>query len=337
VLALVQAGVTNVVASMGTALTEQQLRRMARHTHNIYLCFDADAAGIGAMSRALGIAKRLDVTMHVVRVPEGLDPADYILSGKTGADFHELAARAQTLLQFQIRSVLSSHDLAKPEQRARAVTLLTQVLAEAPSPIERDEEVRYVADRLELSQESLRYLLKGGAKAADAFAPATDRNAARSPASPTGAGTRVLTGAHELEIRFLAACLAQPHGGRQVLAGIDESYFTSQATRDAFKVVVERLKPDDAGQKQRTTEVSQWSDDDVGAEIVARAAHDRFGDKALEELSLRLQEARLGRLIAKLKVAVNSDETGQQESRLVELETMRRQLREAVRNNPVEE
>ena len=53
VLALAQAGVANVVASMGTALTEQQLARIARVTRNLYLCFDADAAGIGAMQRAL--------------------------------------------------------------------------------------------------------------------------------------------------------------------------------------------------------------------------------------------------------------------------------------------
>ena len=59
VLALVQAGIPNVVASMGTSLTEQQLRRLARVTSNLYLCFDSDAAGIGAMSRALALGRRL--------------------------------------------------------------------------------------------------------------------------------------------------------------------------------------------------------------------------------------------------------------------------------------
>ncbi len=337
VLALVQAGVGNVVASMGTALTEQQVRRLARHTHNIYLCFDADAAGIGAMSRALTMARKLDVTMHVVRVPAGLDPADYVLSGKSADDFRRLAADAQTLLQFQIRSVLSSHDLAKPDQRARAFTLLSQVLSEAPSRIERDEEVRFVAERLGLSQESLRYLLRGGPVAAGATAPAG--GAPRPAASPAGAGARVLTGAHELEIRFLAACLAQPQGGRQVLAGIDEGHFTSQATREAYRVVVARLNTVDAGEKNQTAEVPRWGDDDVGAEIVMRAAQERSGAHALEEYSLRLQEARLNRLVAKLKVAVRTDETGQHEARLAELEGLLRQLRDTRRysNYPAEE
>ena len=57
VIALVQAGVTNVVASMGTAFTEEQLKRLTRHTRNLFLCFDADAAGLGAMNRALELAQ----------------------------------------------------------------------------------------------------------------------------------------------------------------------------------------------------------------------------------------------------------------------------------------
>ena len=87
VIALVQAGVTNVVASMGTAFTEEQLKRLTRHTRNLFLCFDADAAGLGAMNRALELARRLGATMHVVRIPDGLDPADYVLAGNDGEAF----------------------------------------------------------------------------------------------------------------------------------------------------------------------------------------------------------------------------------------------------------
>ena len=96
-MALAQAGVANVVASMGTALTEQQLERMARLTRTIYLCYDADAAGIGAMQRALTMGRKMNLSLHVVRIPDGLDPADYVLSG-AGDGFRRLAAEAQTLL-----------------------------------------------------------------------------------------------------------------------------------------------------------------------------------------------------------------------------------------------
>ena len=161
VMALAQGGVANVVASMGTALTEQQLERMARLTRTIYLCYDADAAGIGAMQRALTLGRRMDLALHVVRIPDGLDPADYVLSGAGGEGFRRLADDAQTLLQFHVRLALDSHDLDKPDGRARAFAQIREVLTEAATPMERDDELRYVADRLQLSPESVRYLLSG--------------------------------------------------------------------------------------------------------------------------------------------------------------------------------
>jgi len=166
VLALAQAGVHNVVASMGTALTEQQLTRLARVTRNLYLCFDADAAGLGAMSRALTLGRKMGLSLHVVRVPDGLDPADFVLSGAGGDGFRALAADAQTLLQFHVRVALATHDLDKPDGRARAFAQLKGVLDVGAAPNERDEELRYIADRLGLSGDAVRYLLVKGGRAA---------------------------------------------------------------------------------------------------------------------------------------------------------------------------
>jgi DNA primase len=335
VLALAQAGVTNVVASMGTALTEQQLKRLVRVTRNLYLCFDADDAGLGAMSRALSLANRLGLTMHVVRVPDGLDPADYILAGKDGDAFRQLAAQADTLLQFQVRSVLSVHDLAKPDERTKAFTLLAGVLGEAASPIERDEEVRFVADRLSLSEENVRYLLT----TAGAAGRARTAGEKRAPA-PQGAQARVLTGAHELEVRFLAACLSLPAKGRDYLIEIDEEYFTGEPTRAAYDLAKKRLGIAPAGEVQQMAESApDWAEgeNDVFAEVVMRASLEPGSPHVAEEMFLRLQEARVVRLVTKLKVAARNDETGHEESKLVELEALRRSLREAIRLIPVEE
>ncbi len=126
VMALAQAGVANVVASMGTALTEQQLGRLARLTRNVYLCYDADAAGIGAMQRALTLGRRMNLSLHVVRIPDGLDPADYVLAGAGGDGFRALADDAQTLLQFHVRLALATHDLDRPDGRARALAQTTR-------------------------------------------------------------------------------------------------------------------------------------------------------------------------------------------------------------------
>jgi len=323
---------------MGTALTEEQLKRLARLTRNLYLCFDADAAGIGAMSRALGMARRLGLTMHVVRVPDGLDPADYVLS-EAGADgFRQLAAQAQTLLQFHVRLALEGNDLERPEGRARAFAQLKGVLAEAATPLERDEELRTIAGRLRLSEESVRYLLStaGAGAAGEKAAAPSGRGSAGAAAPQRGA----LGGAHEVEVRFLAGCLALADKGRECLDGIDEGYFSSAETRAACGWVRRRLAAESAGKSQPSGEESPGAEDgadEVVAELVLRAGRERFTATVVDELFLRLQEAQVGRLIARLKVAAGTDETGEREAKLAELEAVRRSLREAIRSIPVTE
>ena len=343
VLALVQAGVANVVASMGTALTEEQLKRMVRHTRNLYLCFDADAAGLGAMNRALELGHRLGITMRVVRVPDGLDPADYVAAGHDADDFLALAKRAETLLQFQVRTVLSSHDLSTVDGRMRAFAVLRGILAQAASPLERDEEVRSVADRLQLSEENVRFLLSDDAASAGSRRAALHDGAAGSGAVPRPrarrtAEERVLMGTHELEVRFLAACLALPDQGREYLLAIDEEFFASEASRRAYGAVRARLGANDAGKTDGghgKVRGSDADDDSTTAEVVVRAAAEAFTPLVLKELFLRVQDANVGRLIARLKTAVSSDDS--EETRLTELEGVRRQIRDQLRALPVEE
>ena len=334
VLALVQAGVPNVVASMGTALTEEQLSALKRHTTNVHLCFDADAAGLGAMQRALGMARRLGLTMHVVRVPDGLDPADYMRAGNDGDAFRRLAGEAQTLLQFQVRSVLSAHDLAKPDERTRALALVKGVLAEAASPIERDEEVRYVADSLRLSPESVRHLLSG---------LATGGRAGRGTGAGSAAPSRLLFAERYLEARFLAGCIALPERGRRFLAALDEAYFVDADTRLAYEAVRQRLEPQHAGQKPDEAGARfpvEKSGEGILPEVVVRASTEQFDEKVVEELFLRLQEARMSRLIAKtrarLKYAPPGDETEKWHADLLELEKLKSRLIATIRSLPLE-
>ena len=344
VIALVQAGVTNVVASMGTAFTEEQLKRLTRHTRNLFLCFDADAAGLGAMNRALELARRLGATMRVVRIPDGLDPADYVLAGNDGEAFRALAAQAQTLLQFQTHTVLASHDLQTVDGRMRAFAVLRGILAQAAGPLERDEEVRYVADRLQLSEDNVRFLLSdeaasAGARRAALMGGAAGGGARQRPETRRSAEERVLMGTHELEVSFLAACLALPDPGREYLLAIDEGFFSSEPSRGAYRAVVKRLSPQGAGKKdQGHGQVSNEdaADDGTVAAVVVRAAGESFTPIVLKELFLRVQEVHVGRLMAKLKAAVTRDDS-EEEARLIELESMRRQIREELRGLPVEE
>ena len=344
VLALAQAGIACAVASMGTSLTEEQLRRLSRVSKNLYLCFDADAAGIGAMSRALALGRRLGLSLRVVRVPEGLDPADYVLSGAGAEGFLRLVSSAQTLLQFHVRLALDSHDLDRPDGRARAFARLKEVLSEAATPIERDEELRYVADRLGLSDEAASYLLvkdgrgavdeAGGVRqgAPEGAAPGLRRTAASDVARAA------IGGSHELEVRLLAACLALPEEGRTALAGVDESFFAGAETRAALRRVRERLEVGGAGNTEHTAERDDAGDENEAfAEVVVRAGRERFSSAVVRELFLRLQEAKVSRLIARLKATGAAAGGDDRAGELAQLYSVRHSLREAIRAMPVDD
>ena len=340
VMALAQAGVANVVASMGTALTEQQLERMARLTRTIYLCYDADAAGIGAMQRALTMGRRMNLSLHVVRIPDGLDPADYVLSGAGGEGFRRLAAEAQTLLQFHVRLALTTHDLRTPDGRERAMAQIREVLGEA-TPNERDEELTYISDALGLSDEAALYLLRTSTGSRSGPSPSAESRgtdpAASGPARDVARAA--VGGAHELEVRFLAGCLAQPEAGREALAGVDESFFATAETRAALARVKARLAADGAGNALRPAGSDAPPDpgEEVVAEVIVRAGRERFTQTVVKELFLRLQEAQVGRIIARLKATMKTGDSGSQGEELARFEAVRRHLREALRALPVDE
>jgi DNA primase len=104
VIALHQAGLRPVVASMGTALTEQQLRELARLTKRLWLAFDGDAAGETATLRGMDLAVNQGFAVNVVALPPGLDPAD------DPAAFGGQLAAAQPYVLYRVRIELARAD-----------------------------------------------------------------------------------------------------------------------------------------------------------------------------------------------------------------------------------
>ncbi len=137
VIALHEAGVKNVVATLGTALTRQHIRILSRHAKNriVYL-FDGDAAGQRAADRALGFidfsmtpeAGARQIELCAVTLPDNLDPAEFIAAhGKD--ELRSCIAGAVPLLQYGISRRLASHNLSTAEGRAAALSDALSVLA----------------------------------------------------------------------------------------------------------------------------------------------------------------------------------------------------------------
>jgi hypothetical protein len=141
-----------------------------------------------------------------------------------------------------------------------------------------------------------------------------------------------------MEVRFLASCLAWPQTGHAVLAGVDEGLFASAGTREAFRRVKARLEAQSAGNVVQEGEKADIAGggDEAFAEVVLRSGNERFSTAVTQELFLRLQEAQVSRLIARLKQE-GPDVRGLQNEELVRLYAVRRRLRDAIRATPIDD
>ncbi len=181
VLALAQAGLEPVVASMGTALTERQLKELSRLTRRVYLAFDGDAAGETATLRGMELAVAQGLDVRIVPLPAGRDPAD--LAG----DFEPLLGRSENYLVHRVRL-----EIERAADRQEGFMRVREVLERFEDSPERQDALRLVADRLELPRE-----LQSG------LAPRISGAAARVSANVVETGDR-------LERNVLAGCVRHP-------------------------------------------------------------------------------------------------------------------------------
>jgi DNA primase len=228
VLALHQAGLRNAVGIMGTALTEEQVGELERIAHVLELCLDADRAGQDAMLRASRLTKARKLELRVVGLPEGTDPADLV--ERDGAEaLRKLVEDSKPFVAFHVDRILERADTRSAEGRDRALQEVRPVLDEVSGSILRDELVRRIAGRLELTEARLSSLL-----AAAGAAPGSS-----GAASAGGGSARRPDPGPRPERTFLALCIAQPELAARLLAAADlDDLLTSEPLRRAARHLV---------------------------------------------------------------------------------------------------
>ena len=155
VVSLHAAGFENAVASLGTALTDEQARILAKYTKQVILAYDSDEAGQRAAHRAMGIFAKVGLDVRILQMQGAKDPDEYIK--KFGAEkFSQLIKNSRTGFEFKLQSVLSRHDLTIPDEKIKAAAELTDIIARVYSSAEREVYIHAVAERLSLSEDSLR-------------------------------------------------------------------------------------------------------------------------------------------------------------------------------------
>ena len=149
VIGLHMAGLSQAVATCGTALGEEHFDLLRRFAERVVLAFDADQAGAGAAIRGdeLEIPVKLNLDLRVAVMPDGKDPADLVQSGEVEV-MRTAVEKSLPLLQFRLERELDRFDLSEPEQRARAVRAAARLIARQSDDLVRREYGRFVARRV---------------------------------------------------------------------------------------------------------------------------------------------------------------------------------------------
>jgi DNA primase len=154
-IALFQAGVRNVVATLGTALTKEHLERLKKYTREVVLIFDPDEAGMKAAERTLPLFGEGSVYAKAALLPAGLDPDDFVR--KNGADaFREIVTGARDLFDFSIERVFTRHDLTTARGVSVALEESAYIVALMRKKADQDICIGKVTERLRIREESVR-------------------------------------------------------------------------------------------------------------------------------------------------------------------------------------
>lgn len=140
VIAVNQAGFTNAVATLGTALTSEQAVLMKRYADEVIICYDADEAGQKATARAIPILRNAGLVIRVLSIPSGKDPDEFIRSkGKDGPiAFKALLEKSGNDIEYRLQKLKQVHNTETTDGKVAFLEAASKVIATISSPIERD-------------------------------------------------------------------------------------------------------------------------------------------------------------------------------------------------------
>ena len=154
VIQMVQSGVTNVVSSSGTALTELQIRLIQRLTQNIVVLFDGDAAGLQASLRGIDMILAQGMNVKVCSFPEGEDPDSFAKKNSQEAIELFFKENAKDFIQFKA-SLLLEDAANDPVKKAATIRDIVESISKIPDPIQQEVYVQSCAQQMEISENVL--------------------------------------------------------------------------------------------------------------------------------------------------------------------------------------
>ena len=154
VISLHQRGITNVVAPLGTALTEQQGWLLRRNAEQIILSFDSDEAGLKAKLRALDILQNMGCDIRILQMEGAKDPDEYII--KYGnARFNNLVENALSIIEFKVKVLRKDLNLENTNDKIKFLNEISKLISKVDNTIEREVYIEKIAKEYDISKEAI--------------------------------------------------------------------------------------------------------------------------------------------------------------------------------------
>jgi DNA primase len=266
-----QNGITNVVASMGTAITDKQVNDLKKLTKNIVLSLDADSAGEEAMLRCVDYENTFDIELNVVVLPEGKDPDDVIREHPDS--WQEFLQKAIPVVDFSFDMVSAKLDLTKAGDKRTLVDKVGPVVSSLKNPVRRGHYIQKLARLAGVNENAIQASL-GAAKAAPSYRPQPQPQARR-----TGRATVKTLLSKPVEEQFLAFLLKHPEFSLRS-RDIPLDYFENSENRQIFIAWQETTDIDSLRNRLDSTLVD-YLDTLVMKNVLATKTEERYNNYVL--------------------------------------------------------
>ena len=219
-----QHGITNVVACMGTAITDTQVNVLKKLSKNLILAMDADAAGEEAMLRTVGYENILNAEMRVIVMPTGKDPDDVIKEDIKA--WQDMVSKAVPIVDFTFEKAISPLDLTTARDKSHAVDRLLPIVAEINDPIRQAHYLQKLAGLVNVDINTIKASLSQLKKPA-----ARQRTTTAKPSMPVPTARPLVSASVE---EYLLALLLQHPELKNEIAELSPEYFESSENREIF-------------------------------------------------------------------------------------------------------
>ncbi|MBC8388109.1 MAG: DNA primase [Actinobacteria bacterium] len=326
VMALNQFGIKNVVASLGTALTSDQIKLIGRFTKNIVLVFDSDKAGMNASLRGIERLKeyneRLDlyhesnIDIRVAILEKGYDPADFIIK-KGRDDFLRKIKSAIGIIDFTIDVTLEKYDISNFNEKMKASDKLLRFILTLSSRMIQEECIKKIAEKLNLNENLLlEEMLKKSSKYADSIISGTERES--------------ISPLKNIEIEALKLMVNGIGDSVSGLIELGPEHFRFEDTRELFVLLKKEIEEVESKEKKINFPI-EISSVDIGTDEVKKL----YNYIIFSKLRYKDEDLICNEVLSNLKRIFISGKIEEIRNKMIELENTQKKIRLSIEKTKI--